>query len=55
LQKSVVEEKADGLRLLVVVGGHGAFVSAFRNRAQIVLADVNRQPSNSARAARSIG
>ena len=55
LLKRVGEEQADSLRLLIVVGGHGAFVAAFRNRAEIVLADVNRQPSNSARAARSIG
>jgi hypothetical protein len=32
------------LRLLIVVGGHGAFVAAFRNRAEIVPAHVNRQP-----------
>jgi hypothetical protein len=37
LQKSVVEEQADRLRLLVEVVGHGAFVAAFRNRAEIVL------------------
>ena len=29
LQKGVVEEQADGLRLLIVVGGHGAFVPRF--------------------------
>jgi hypothetical protein len=33
LQKSVVEEQADSLRLLIVVGGHGAFVATFGNRA----------------------
>ena len=43
LQKSVVEEQADSLRLLIVVGGHGAFVAAFRNRAEIVFAHFNRQ------------
>jgi hypothetical protein len=32
------EKQADSLRLLIVVGGHGAFVAAFRNRAEIVLA-----------------
>jgi hypothetical protein len=32
-QKRVVEEQADSLRLLVEVGGHGAFVAAFCNRA----------------------
>ena len=29
--------QADRLRLLIVAGGHGAFVAAFRNRAEIVL------------------
>ena len=48
LQKSAVEEQADSLRLLVEVGGHGAFVAAFRNRAEIVLAHVNRQSPKSA-------
>jgi hypothetical protein len=33
LQNRVAEEQANGLRLLIVVGGHGAFVAAFRNRA----------------------
>jgi hypothetical protein len=37
LQNSVGEEQADSLRLLIVVGGHGAFVGAFRNRPEIVL------------------
>jgi hypothetical protein len=37
LQKRVAEEQADSLRLLIVVGGHGAFVAAFRNRAEIFL------------------
>jgi Phage integrase family len=40
--------QADRLRLLIVAGGHGAFVAAFGNRAEIVLAHVNRQPPNSA-------
>jgi hypothetical protein len=31
LQNSVGEEQADSLRLLIVVGGHGAFVPAFGN------------------------
>jgi hypothetical protein len=48
LQKSVAEKQAEGLRLLIVVGGHGAFVAAFCNRAQIVLAHLNRQSSKSA-------
>jgi hypothetical protein len=43
LQERFVEEQADRLRLLVEVGGHGAFVAAFRDRAEIVLANVNRQ------------
>jgi hypothetical protein len=38
LQKRIGEKQADSLRLLIVVGGHGAFVAAFRNRAEIVLA-----------------
>jgi hypothetical protein len=38
LQKRVAEEKPDSLRLLVEVGGQGAFVAAFRNRAEIILA-----------------
>jgi hypothetical protein len=48
LQKSVGEKQADSLRLLIAVGGHGAFVAAFGNRAEIVLADLNRQSPNSA-------
>jgi hypothetical protein len=48
LQKSVGEKQADRLRLLIVAGGHGAFVAAFRNRAEIVLAHVNRQSPKSA-------
>jgi hypothetical protein len=36
------------LRLLVEVGGHRAFVAAFRNRAEIVLAHLNRQSPKSA-------
>jgi hypothetical protein len=40
LQKDIAEEQADRLRLLIVVGGHGAFVAAFRNRAEIVRAHV---------------
>jgi hypothetical protein len=47
LQERFVEEQADRLRLLVEVGGHGAFVAAFRNRAEIVLANVNRQSPKS--------
>ena len=43
LQNRVAKEQADSLRLLVDVGGHGAFVAAFRNRAEIVLAYLNRQ------------
>jgi hypothetical protein len=35
LQKSVGEEQADRLRLLIVVGGHVAFVAAFRKRSEI--------------------
>jgi hypothetical protein len=35
LQKSVIEKQADRLRLLIEVGGHGAFVAAFRNRAEM--------------------
>jgi hypothetical protein len=38
LQKDIAEEQADSLRLLIVVGGHGAVVAAFRNRAEIILA-----------------
>jgi hypothetical protein len=38
----------DRLRLLVVVGGHGAFVAAFGNRAEIVLAHLKRQSPKSA-------
>jgi hypothetical protein len=36
------------LRLLVEVGGHGAFVAAFRNRAEIVFAHGNRKSAKSA-------
>jgi hypothetical protein len=38
LQKSVVEEQADRLRLLIVVGACRPFVAAFRNCLQIALA-----------------
>jgi hypothetical protein len=38
LQNRVAEEKPDSLRLLVEVGGQGAFVAALCNRAEIVLA-----------------
>jgi hypothetical protein len=31
-KKRVGEKQADRLRLLIVAGGHGAFVAAFRNR-----------------------
>jgi hypothetical protein len=48
LHEGVGEKKTDGLRLLIVVGGHGAFVAAFRKRAEIVLAHVNRQSPKSA-------
>jgi hypothetical protein len=48
LQERVAEKQAEGLCLLIVVGGHGAFVAAFRNRAEIVLAHVNRQSPKSA-------
>jgi hypothetical protein len=43
LQKDIAEEQADRLRLLIVVGGHGAFVAAFRNRAEIILAHLYPQ------------
>jgi hypothetical protein len=43
LHEGVGEKKTDSLRLLVVVGGHGAFVAAFRNRAEIVLAHLYPQ------------
>jgi hypothetical protein len=43
LQKRVAEEQADSLRLLIVVGGHGAFVAAFRNHPEIVRAHANRE------------
>jgi hypothetical protein len=39
LQKSVVEEQADSLRVLIVVGGHGAFVAATRLPASTAPAD----------------
>jgi hypothetical protein len=46
--------RKDSLRLLVEVGGHGACVAAFGNRAEIVLAQVNRQsPKSAALALRS--
>jgi hypothetical protein len=48
LQECVAEEQADSLRLLVEVGGYGAFVAAFGNRAEIVLAHLNRQSPKSA-------
>jgi hypothetical protein len=48
LQKHVREEQGDSLGLLIVVAGHGAFVTAFRNRAEIVVAHVNRQSPKSA-------
>jgi hypothetical protein len=43
LHEDVSEKKTDSLRLLIVVGACGAFVAPFRNRAEIVLAHVNRQ------------
>jgi hypothetical protein len=48
LHEGVGEKKTDSLCLLIVVGGQGAFVTAFRNRAEIVLAHVNRQSPKSA-------
>jgi hypothetical protein len=48
LQKRVGKEQADSLRLLILVGAGGALVPACRKRAEIVLADVDRQPPNSA-------
>jgi hypothetical protein len=48
LHEGVGEKKTDSLRLLVDVGGHGAFEAAFRNRAEIVLAHLNRQSAKSA-------
>jgi hypothetical protein len=48
LQKGVAEKQADSLRLRIVVGAGGSLVPAFRKRAEIVLADVDRQPPNSA-------
>jgi hypothetical protein len=48
LEKRVAEKQADSLRLLVDVGGHRPFLAAFRNRAEIVLAHVNRQSPKSA-------
>jgi hypothetical protein len=47
-EKAIGEEEADSLRLLFEVGGHGAFVAAFRDRAEIVHAHVNRQSPQSA-------
>jgi hypothetical protein len=55
LQKRVAEEQPDGLCLLVEVGGHGAFVAAFRNRVEIVLAHVNRQSPKPATRPFSLG
>jgi hypothetical protein len=40
--KIVGEKQADRLRLLIVVGVSGVSVAAFRNRAEIVLADLKR-------------
>ena len=40
--------KPAGSSLLIVVGAGGTLVAAFRKRAEIVLADVNRQPPKSA-------
>jgi hypothetical protein len=37
LQKRVREEQGDSLGLLIVVAGHGAFVAAFGNRAEVNL------------------
>jgi hypothetical protein len=44
----VVDEKADSVGSAVLVGTCGAFVAAFRKRAEIFLADVNRQSSKTA-------
>jgi hypothetical protein len=38
-----VNEEADGLRPLIVVGACGAFVAVPRNHAEIVLAHANRR------------
>jgi hypothetical protein len=43
LQKRVGEKQTDSLRLLIVVGGHGAFVAAFRDLPQIILAHLYPQ------------
>jgi hypothetical protein len=42
------DEERDCLRLPLRVGTFGAFIAAFRKRAQIILADVDRQPPNPA-------
>ncbi len=47
-EKAIVEEKADGLRLMIGVRACSPFVAVFGKRAEIVLADVNRQPLNAA-------
>jgi hypothetical protein len=41
--QDIAEEQADSLRLLIVVGGHGAFVATFGNHAEIVLTHSNRE------------
>jgi hypothetical protein len=43
-----VNEEADGLRLLILVGACGAFAAVLRNHAEIVLAPANRQSPKSA-------
>jgi hypothetical protein len=43
LQKDIAEEQADSLRPLIVVDGHGAFVAAFRDLPQIILAHLYPQ------------
>jgi hypothetical protein len=40
-------------RMLIVVGAYGAFVAAFRNRLNIVLAHINRQSPRPAASALS--
>jgi hypothetical protein len=44
----VGDEETDGLRLLILVAARGAFVAVLGNRAEIVLAHVNRESPKSA-------
>jgi len=39
----MAQEATNGLRLPIVVGACGAFVAAFRNHAEIVIAHPNRE------------